>query len=85
MDKMDRMKVNEVLQILHLANLPGSPLSPVLSCIVLAFPYKNMTRDCGKVWQDIRCSDLKLHEKRGEKSWKDIFTLQRAQADCSVQ
>lgn len=75
---MDRMKVKEVLQVQHLPNLPGSPLSPSLSCIVLAFPNKNMTRDCAEVWQDIRCSDLKLYGRRGKKngeSWKDIFTV----------
>lgn len=75
---MNRMKVKEVLQVLHLLNLPGSPLLPFLSCIVLTFLNKNMTRDCAKVWQHIRCSDLKRYGKRREKnggSWKDILIM----------
>lgn len=74
---MSRMKVEGVAQVLHLPHFPGSPLPPGSTCIILAFPNKNMAGDCAKVWQGIRCPDLKLYGKRGGKdgeSWRDIFT-----------
>lgn len=77
----NRMQVKGMVQVLPLPHSSGSPLPPGFSCIVLAFPNKNMTGGCAKVWQDIRCPDLKLCGKRGGgngESWGDIFTqLQR--------
>lgn len=78
---MNRMKVKGVVQVLHLPHFSESPLPPGFSCIILAFPNKNMTGDCAKVWQDVRCPDLNLYGKRGGESgekWRDFFTqLQR--------
>lgn len=74
--------------MLHLPHLSGSPLPPGFSCIVLAFPNKNMTGDCAKVWQDLRCADLKLYGKRGGgigENWRDILTqLQRGLRQISA-
>lgn len=85
---MNRMQVKGVVQVLHLPHSSGSPLPPGFSCIVLALPNKNMTGDCAKVWQDMRCPDLKLYGKRGGgdgESWGDIFTqLQRGLRQIAV-